>query len=251
MSAELSSVVVGDIPEDGRNRSLDDIAALIDGETRILNALRDSLGNLRVIEPEKEMLFAAEIAIVDLTSLSLKCLLAESLLEGRGIPMLRIIYFPALEDNGPFLKSLGLDPFAYSNDYDLQERIEGFLLTTRNSHREVRSIPARIIHVDGLVINPLNVEVIWEGEQMRFTPKQFGIVYELGKVSGEVVPYRRLIKAVWGYDEDSRVLLKPHIFNIRRRFAQLEPSIDGSRPLILTRLGFGHSLVVSNPKESE
>jgi DNA-binding response OmpR family regulator len=72
-------------------------------------------------------------------------------------------------------------------------------------------------------------------------PLQYRLLLTLAKRAGEVVSYRELLQAVWGYDGDdneARELLKVHIRQIRRRLG-LDPK---HRPYIRAVRGFGYML---------
>ncbi|RLC65909.1 MAG: hypothetical protein DRI48_05935 [Chloroflexi bacterium] len=78
-------------------------------------------------------------------------------------------------------------------------------------------------------------------------PLQYRLLLTLVRRSGEVVDYRELFKAVWGYDGDeseARELLKVHVRQIRRRL-----SLDAEeQPYIHSVRGFGYMVV---PPEEE
>ena len=72
-------------------------------------------------------------------------------------------------------------------------------------------------------------------------PLQYRLLLTLAKRAGEVVSYRDLLRAVWGYDGDdneARELLKVHIRQIRRRLG-LDPE---EHPYIRSVRGFGYML---------
>lgn len=72
-------------------------------------------------------------------------------------------------------------------------------------------------------------------------PLQYRLLLTLAKRAGEVVSYRDLLRAVWGYegdDNEARELLKVHIRQIRRRMRlDLE-----EHPYIRAVRGFGYML---------
>jgi len=72
-------------------------------------------------------------------------------------------------------------------------------------------------------------------------PLQFRLLLTLAKRAGEVVSYRELLRAVWGYDgsdREARELIKVHIRQIRRRL-RLDPE---EYSYIHSVRGFGYML---------
>jgi len=80
------------------------------------------------------------------------------------------------------------------------------------------------------------------GERLvTLPPLQYRLLLALAKRVGEVVSYRELLQAVWGYDgedNEARELLKVHIRQIRRRLG-LDPE---EHPYIRSVRGFGYML---------
>jgi DNA-binding response OmpR family regulator len=77
--------------------------------------------------------------------------------------------------------------------------------------------------------------------RVTLPPLQYRLLLTLAKRAGEVVSYRDLLRAVWGYDGDdneARELLKVHIRQIRRRLG-LDPE---EYPYIRSVRGFGYML---------
>jgi DNA-binding winged helix-turn-helix (wHTH) protein len=77
--------------------------------------------------------------------------------------------------------------------------------------------------------------------RVTLPPLQYRLLLTLAKRAGEVVSYRDLLRAVWGYDGDdneARELLKVHIRQIRRRLG-LDPE---EHPYIRSVRGFGYML---------
>lgn len=82
------------------------------------------------------------------------------------------------------------------------------------------------------------------GERLvTLPPLQYRLLLALAKRAGEVVSYRELLQAVWGYDgedNEARELLKVHIRQIRRRLG-LDPE---EHPYIRSVRGFGYMLAL-------
>ncbi len=79
------------------------------------------------------------------------------------------------------------------------------------------------------------------GRWVTLPPIQYRLLLTLAQRSGEVVSYRELLQAVWGYDGDdneARELLKEHVRRIRRRL-RLDPK---KHRYIRSVRGFGYML---------
>ena len=78
------------------------------------------------------------------------------------------------------------------------------------------------------------------GEEVRLTPKEYGVVAELAKFPGRVITHDQLLRSVWGNDQERHVeYLRVVIRNIRQK---IEP--DPSRPaIIVNELGIGYRLM--------
>ena len=77
--------------------------------------------------------------------------------------------------------------------------------------------------------------------RVTLPPLQYRLLLTLAKQAGEVISYRELLRAVWGYDGDdneARELLKVHIRQIRRR---LRLDLE-EHPYIHSVRGFGYML---------
>ena len=79
------------------------------------------------------------------------------------------------------------------------------------------------------------------GEEVRLTPKEWGIITMLVKNAGRLVGQRQLLQEVWGPGyEDETHYLRVYVAQLRRK---LEP--DPSRPrYLITEPGMGYRLVV-------
>jgi DNA-binding response OmpR family regulator len=82
---------------------------------------------------------------------------------------------------------------------------------------------------------------------VNLPPIQYRLLLTLAKRAGEVIDYRELLQAVWGYDgedREARELLKVHIRQIRRRLG-LDPE---EHHYIHSVRGFGYML--ASPEEN-
>ena len=101
--------------------------------------------------------------------------------------------------------------------------------------------------VGELRIDTRKKRVALGGRWVVLPPLQYRLLLTLAKRAGEVVSYRELLRAVWGYegdDNEARELLKVHIRQIRRR---LRLDLE-EHPYIRAVRGFGYMLT---PPEEE
>ncbi len=101
------------------------------------------------------------------------------------------------------------------------------------------SVP--VLQIGELRIDTRKKRVGLGGRWVTLPPLQYRLLLTLAKQAGEVVSYRELLRAVWGYegeDNEARELLKVHIRQIRRRLGlDLE-----EHPYICSVRGFGYML---------
>jgi DNA-binding winged helix-turn-helix (wHTH) protein len=92
-----------------------------------------------------------------------------------------------------------------------------------------------------LCIDTRKKRVALGGRWVALPPLQYRLLLTLAKRAGEVVSYRELLRAVWGYegdDNEARELLKVHVRQIRRR---LRLDLE-EHPYIRAVRGFGYML---------
>lgn len=113
---------------------------------------------------------------------------------------------------------------------------DGVVLT----HRLIKA-PPRTYEIGELCIDTRKKRAGIGQRWVTLPPLQYRLLLTLAKRAGEVVSYRDLLRAVWGYegeDNEARELLKVHIRQIRRRLG-LDPE---EHPYIRSVRGFGYML---------
>jgi|SRR5579871_2455164 DNA-binding response OmpR family regulator len=116
---------------------------------------------------------------------------------------------------------------------ELIARIEALLRRTSSSGRSVHQIGS--LHID-----VSRQAVTREGKPVSLTDREFHLLRYLIERAGQTVSRGELLRAVWGYDENtySRTV-DVHIFNLRRKL-----EVDPTQPeLITTVSGIGYKLV--------
>jgi len=95
----------------------------------------------------------------------------------------------------------------------------------------------RVLSFDGIEINVAKHEVLVNGNQVRFTPKEFDLLHYLASNPDVAIPHGKLLQAIWGPDYGNEVeYLHVFVNQIRKK---IEP--DPARPRYLItepRLGY-------------
>jgi two-component system KDP operon response regulator KdpE len=90
---------------------------------------------------------------------------------------------------------------------------------------------------DYLTFNPVDRRVMVNGELVKLTPTEYSLLALLIKNSGRVLPYRKLLEQVWGWEYiDDVDYLRVYIWHLRRK---LEPDPKSPR-YVLTEHGVGY-----------
>jgi DNA-binding response OmpR family regulator len=77
---------------------------------------------------------------------------------------------------------------------------------------------SRLLHINELHIDRFTHEVLLNEQELHLTPTEYNILLALAEMCGRVLSYSTLVERSYGYtleSEQSRVLLKSHIHNLR------------------------------------
>ena len=151
-----------------------------------------------------------------------------------------ILMLTAKEDE--FDKILGLELGA--DDYmtkpfsprEVVARVKAILRRTNLVAAEVKD---EIIKIDELEIHPDKYMVMFKGEQLVLTPKEFELLLYLANHRGKVLSRDQLLNGVWDfhYDGDTRIV-DVHISHLREKI-----EADTKQPVyIRTIRGFGYKM---------
>jgi two-component system KDP operon response regulator KdpE len=95
---------------------------------------------------------------------------------------------------------------------------------------------------EGLSVDLVRRTVMRKGEEVKLSPKEYGILQQLVIHAGKVLTHRHLLREVWGsHNEDDVAYLRVYIRQLR---SKLEPDPE-SPALILTEPGVGYRLRVA------
>ena len=103
------------------------------------------------------------------------------------------------------------------------------------SHRKPDGVAP--IEVEGLVIDPEQVQAFVDGRPVGFTPREFEVLYALARAEGKPVPRERVYREVWGY-EMTRGDRSVDVFvrKVRQKLAAARPD----RSYVQTHYGVGY-----------
>ncbi|MDH4568096.1 response regulator transcription factor [Pseudomonas sp. BN414] len=145
---------------------------------------------------------------------------------GSTLPVLVLTARDGLED-----RILGLD--AGADDYlvkpfdlnELKARLRALL-------RRSAGRPQVLIEHAGVVLDPTNQQVSYQGNPVTLTPKEYQLLHELLSQPGKVLTRERLVQTLYGWDEEAESnTLEVHIHHLRKKL---------SSDLIRTVRGIGY-----------
>ncbi|GLZ85670.1 DNA-binding response regulator [Metapseudomonas resinovorans] len=145
---------------------------------------------------------------------------------GSTLPVLVLTARDGLED-----RILGLD--AGADDYlvkpfdlnELKARLRALL-------RRSAGRPQVLIEHAGVVLDPTNQQVSYQGNPVPLTPKEYQLLHELLSQPGKVLTRERLVQTLYGWDEEAESnTLEVHIHHLRKKL---------SSDLIRTVRGIGY-----------
>ncbi|MFC7061555.1 response regulator transcription factor [Halobacillus seohaensis] len=153
-----------------------------------------------------------------------------------------ILMLTAKDDE--FDKVLGLELGAddyLTKPFSPREVIARIKAILRRLVREPAEETMQKIQVADLIIYPEQYEATIKGEALTFTPKEFELLYYLGRNIGRVLSRDQLLSKVWNYDfaGDTRIV-DVHVSHLREK---IEP--DTKKPVyIKTIRGLGYKMEV-------
>lgn len=134
---------------------------------------------------------------------------------------------------------LGADDYIVK-PFDTEEMLARIRVALRHSagaDEASGSIPFEHVTID-----PLAHRVTSHGEEIRLTPKEFGLLLELAQHPGRVITHTQLLRNVWGEAHiDDVEYLRVAMRSLRQKL-----EIDPSRPrLLVNEPGIGYRLAVN------
>ncbi|WP_271408535.1 response regulator [Pseudomonas sp. Q1-7] len=133
---------------------------------------------------------------------------------GATLPVLVLTARDALED-----RVMGLD--AGADDYlikpfdlnELKARLRALL-------RRSAGRPQVLIEHAGVVLDPASQQVSYQGQPVSLTPKEYQLLHELLSQPGKVLTRERLVRTLYGWDEEAESnTLEVHIHHLRKKLS--------------------------------
>jgi len=158
----------------------------------------------------------------------------------RALTDVPIIMLTALGQEGDKVRGLNIGaddyvvkPFSLS---ELEARVRAVLRRARSE----QPAETRAVYGDGeLVVDYASLEVIREGKPVQLTARERQLLFLLAENAGRILPYSRILEAVWGPEYIGDVdYVKQYIWRLRQK---VEPDPDQPR-YILTKRGVGYGL---------
>jgi DNA-binding response OmpR family regulator len=132
-------------------------------------------------------------------------------------------------------------PFSH---IELLARIRAVLRRTESQAPAAEGPP---LEVGPLRIDYASREVSLDGESVKLTPIEYGLLYHLTRNENRVLTFRTLLAKVWGREYmDETDYLKVHIQHLRRKLRD-NPQRD---PMIANERGVGYKFVRRNVPQS-
>lgn len=108
--------------------------------------------------------------------------------------------------------------------------------------------PGDLLAAHGIELDPRAHVATLHGQELRLTPKEFGVLEQLLRRIGQPVSNRELFEAVWeeAHDLAASETVMVHIRRLRRKLAEL----DGSQTFIQTVWGVGYKIPPERSREA-
>ncbi len=151
--------------------------------------------------------------------------------DGLGFPVMLLTALDRIED-----RVSGLD--AGADDYLGKPFAPAELLArvAALGRRAQSGQPATLITEGATTIDLLQRQVIHDGQSILLQPREFRLLEELMRNSGEAVTRQMLLENVWGYSFDPLTnIVETHMSRLRTKLAEA-----GARDLIETLRGVGY-----------
>jgi two-component system OmpR family response regulator/two-component system response regulator QseB len=156
--------------------------------------------------------YAAVVLDLGLPRLSGLELLCRLRARGNAVPVLILTARDAVEDRVKGLDS-GADDYVVK-PFDLDELAARLRALTRRS----QGAAAAVLRVNGLELHPAEHRVLYRGETVELTAREFSLLYELMLNAGRVLSREQLEQRLyaWGEEVESNAI-EVHVHHLRRK----------------------------------
>lgn len=160
--------------------------------------------------------------------------------ESSDIP---IVFLTAKNDESDTVLgfSLGADDYIVK-PFKPRELVARVRTRIRRSKDRTAARNPGVFDCDGLLIDTTRHTVSLYDEELKLTPKEFGVLSLLARHAGEPVAIRDIFEEVWEepYNSFDNNTVMVHIRRIRKKLSQ----VDSSREFVKTVFGVGYKLEV-------
>ncbi len=202
-------------------------------EAELVHALTGEQG-LDLVRAEAPDIIVLDIGLPDMDGFAV----CEQIRRSSDIP---VIMLSARHDELDKVRGLELGADDYiTKPFSHLELLTRVRAVLRRSESQAPTAEGPPFHADPLHIDYASREVTVDGQPVRLTPIEYGILYHLTRNENRVLTFRTLLAKVWGreYVEEADYL-KVHIQHLHRKLGD-DPV---QRPMIVNERGVGYKFV--------
>ncbi len=136
----------------------------------------------------------------------------------RTVPILMLTARAAESDRVTGIE-LGADDYL-TKPFSLRELVARIRSLLRRLHWE-RGVPGGVYRDGRIEVDPARHHVVWQGEEVHLTQKEFAILWHLVTLGGRVASREQILDAVWGLASsvDPRTV-DAHVRTLRRKLSE-------------------------------
>lgn len=154
-------------------------------------------------------------------------------------PILMLTAFGELEDK---IKGYdcGADDYLTKPFYmrELLLRIQSLVKRSQRKSSDI-ALQEHIFVADDIVLDEIHKKVTRQGQEITLTPREYQILFQLIKNSGEIISKQKLIKEIWGsaFDTNTTNTIEVYVNFLRNKIDK-----PFGKQSIKTKIGFGYYL---------
>ncbi|MEW6583854.1 MAG: response regulator transcription factor [Actinomycetota bacterium] len=199
---------------------------------RVLRA-RDGAAGLRLFKRERPDLVVLDLMLPQIDGWRF----TQQVREGDAAIPIIVVSARTSEHDRVHGLQLGADDYV-TKPFSMKELVARVGAQLRRVEQARRPAGRGRIEVEGLVIDPDQVQAFADGRSVELTPREFQVLYALASQAGKPVPRGRLYREVWGY-EMTRGDRSVDVF-VRKLRHKLGAAAPG-RTYIRTHYGVGYT----------
>jgi two-component system, OmpR family, KDP operon response regulator KdpE len=200
----------------------------------VITELEAGLPALDVVRRQGTDLMVLDLGLPDIDGIEV---IGRIRAAGSSVP---IIVLSSRNDEAAKVDALDLGADDYvTKPFGIEELLAR--IRTAQRHRLQREGEAAIFRSGDLTIDLVRRIVTARGIEVRFSPREYGVLRLLAQHAGKVLTHRMILKEVWGVDTDVQYL-RIYIRALRQKI-----EADPERPVhIQTETGVGYRLRISD-----